>query len=67
MRINGSTGSGKNDMLYSEELAGPGGMVFYLFKEEHHTKEDIDKAKDYLRRNRDVVGIYIIDVNKAKE
>jgi hypothetical protein len=67
MRISGATGSEKTDMLYSEELAGPNGMAFFLYKEDFHTKEDIDKAKAYLRRNRDVVKIYILDVEKAEE
>lgn len=66
MRISGSTGAEKTDMLYSEVLAGSNGMVFYLYKENYHTKEDIDRAKSYLKRNRDVVNIYIVDVNKAE-
>ena len=35
---------------------GREGAGFCLFREPHHTDEDIKKAKEYLMRMRDVVG-----------
>jgi hypothetical protein len=46
----------KKKMFYGLELAGPEGARFWLFKEKHHTKEDIKIAKGYLKYNHDVVG-----------
>lgn len=46
-------------MFFSEELAGPGGMNFTLFREPGHTDEDEKEAKDYLRGSRDVVKLFV--------
>lgn len=57
--VHGSTGPEKEDYLYSEEITGPQGARFTLFEERYHSKEDRDKATRYLKRNFDVVKIYI--------
>ncbi len=56
----GSTGPEDSDFLYSCYLDGPQGMRFELLKQAHHTEEDVKKAKQWLRSNHDVVGIYVI-------
>jgi hypothetical protein len=54
--------NGKYDSLldkriyYGMELAGLEGARFWLFREEHHTEEDIKIAKRYLKCQRDVIG-----------
>jgi hypothetical protein len=48
-----------NGVVYDWGLAGPGGAWFNLFREPHHTQEDIDKAKRHLRNERDVVSIKV--------
>lgn len=45
------------DVAFDYGLAGPDGAWFMLLKEPKHTKEDIQKAGAYLRRNRDVVKL----------
>lgn len=65
MKVNGTTGPNRTDMLYAERLAGPHGSSFFLFKEKFHTKEDIKRAKAFLKRNQDVVSIHIIDSKEA--
>jgi hypothetical protein len=42
------------------ELAGPQGADFYLYPGEHHTAEDIEAAKEEIRTEHDVVGLYVI-------
>jgi hypothetical protein len=61
LRPNGATGGDINDMLYREDLAGPGGCAYQLFKESHHTDEDIKKAKAWLHYHHDVVKITIVN------
>ena len=68
--------NGKYDSLldkrvyYGMELAGFEGARFWLFKEEHHTEEDIKIATRYLKIQHDVAGrIKIIEekiVTKTK-
>jgi hypothetical protein len=48
-----------NGILYTWELAGPQGASFILFPDEIHTKEDIDRAKAWLRDNQDVVWLKV--------
>ena len=48
-------------VLYYDELSGPGGAHFFLFRETETTEEDIRKAKNRLRGSRDVTGFTIID------
>ena len=61
-RAEGVTGDGDyQDMLFSSYLTGPQGARFELFQEKQHGPEAIAKAKAYLKRNFDVVQIYIIE------
>jgi hypothetical protein len=55
----GSTGE-PTDMFYRSFLYDAEGAHFQLLKENHHTKADIERAKKWLRRNRDVVSIKLI-------
>jgi hypothetical protein len=48
-----------NGVVFDWGLAGPGGAWFTLFKEKHHTEEDIKQAKHYLHAKRDVVDLYV--------
>lgn len=50
-----------NGILYTWELAGPHGAAFLLFPDPHHTKQDIQKAKQELKDNQDVVAISVAD------
>lgn len=47
-------------VAYLEELAGSQGMDFALLREPAHSNEDIDRAKRWLRANRDVVTIRVL-------
>jgi len=61
-RAEGVTGEGEpEDMLFSSYITGPQGARFELFQEKQHGPEAIAKAKAYLKRNFDVVQIYIIE------
>ena len=46
-------------LFYQEELTPQGGR-FELFREPQHTDEDVNKAKNWLRHNHDVVGIKVV-------
>jgi hypothetical protein len=48
-----------NGVAFDWWLAGPDGAGFSLFQEPHHTPEDIDNAKRYLRSERDVVTLSV--------
>lgn len=48
-------------MLYRSHITGPAGAHYELFKETHHTDEDIKRAKQFLRNNFDVVSIHLIN------
>lgn len=62
----GVTGTGEpEDMFYNMHITGPQGARYELLKESHHTKEDINKAKAWLRHNFDVVKITIIKETKS--
>lgn len=57
----GCTGKGDHtDMLFRSHLYGPDGAFFELLKERHHTDEDVAKAKDWIRYNRDCTGFNIL-------
>ena len=59
-RPHGTTGDGNHsDLFYHEEITGPQGARYHLFKEKHHTTEDVERAKNWLKINFDVVKIYI--------
>lgn len=49
----------KKILFYQEELTPQGGR-FQLFRETQHTDEDVNKAKNWLRHNHDVVGIKVV-------
>jgi len=56
----GVTGSGEeSDMFYHDYITGPQGARFNLLREEHHTDEDVARAKRWLKNNMDVVKIYV--------
>ena len=58
----GVTGTGEDsDMLFYSYVTGPQGSRYELFKEKRHSSEDLVKAQKYLRRNFDVVKIYIYE------
>jgi len=66
-RAEGVTGTGeKEDMLFSSYLTGPQGARYELLREKHHTNDDVNRAKTYLKRNFDVVKIYIIKEHHEK-
>lgn len=44
---------------YHDELANCNGSSFSLFAEPHHTREDIARAKAWIRNRRDVVSIRV--------
>jgi thioesterase domain-containing protein len=46
----------QNGIYFHDELRGAGGAYFTLFREDKHTKEDIQQAKSWLKWNRDVTG-----------
>jgi len=50
-----------NGIVFRDELAGPAGSDFFLMPSEEHTKEDIKKAKRWLRNQRDVVSFYHVE------
>jgi hypothetical protein len=61
-RAEGVTGTGEHeDMLFSSYITGPQGARFELLKEKHHQDWMIHKAKAFLKRNFDVVKIYILE------
>lgn len=45
-------------LFYRMGLSMRGGY-FELLKESHHTNEDVDNAKEWLRKNHDVVSIKV--------
>lgn len=60
LRPNGATGEKDSDMLYREDLAGPNGCAYVLLREKHHTDEDVQRARQWLRYHHDVVSITIV-------
>lgn len=46
-------------LFYQEELT-PNGGRFELFREPQHTDEDVNRAKNWLRHNLDVVSIKVV-------
>lgn len=49
----------RNGVFYSWELAGPNGASFVLYRESHHTDEDIRLSERQLRNDRDVVRLTV--------
>ena len=52
---------------YREELSGPGGMSFILLPLPGQDSDAIDRAGEYLVRNRDVVRIFYFKSNELDE
>jgi hypothetical protein len=48
-----------NGVAYDWGLAGPSGAWFVLYKEGHHTDDDMWDAARELRRERDVVSLRV--------
>ena len=55
-----STGPEDSDFLFRSNVTGPQGAHYYLLKEKHHTKKDLNKAMGYIRSNFDAVSIHVI-------
>ena len=53
-----------NGMKYDWYVTGPQGARFNLYRLESHTKEQIEAAKAQLKREQDVVKIYVIKVSQ---
>lgn len=53
-------------VFFTEELAGRNGMAFFLLVEPHHSRENLARACNWLRMNRDVVSITLLRPPKVK-
>ena len=53
-------------LFYRSSITGPDGAHFELLREKRHTGEDVQRAKDWLRQNRDVVSISVIHETNGK-
>lgn len=51
----------KSVLFYKSYTTGADGARYDLLKEKHHTHEDVMKAKQFLRKNFDVVSIHILN------
>lgn len=51
---------GKPEMFFRSYLTGMDGARYELFREKHHTPEDIQRAKRYLKNNFDCLTIEVI-------
>lgn len=49
---------------YDWDLAGPDGIAVTIVKEAHHTDEDIERAKQEIRNDRDVVSMRVRQAEK---
>ena len=56
----GATGEHPRGFFYRSTVSGPDGADYELLKEEHHTNVDTAVAKQYLRRNFDVVSVRVV-------
>lgn len=61
---NDTTGPEHEDLFFNSHITGPQGARYELFRQSHHTNEDVAKAKRYLKRNFDVVSICVIKETK---
>lgn len=48
-----------NGIVFDWSLVNCDGAAFYLIRESHHSDEDIEIAKRYLRSDHDVVGLFV--------
>lgn len=46
-------------IIFNWELAGPHGADYFIFPADHHTKEDVENTKNWLRNNHDVVSLIV--------
>lgn len=46
-----------NGIEFTEQIESNRGASFILFPQKHHSKQDVENAKDEIRDNRDVVHI----------
>lgn len=54
-----TTGPELRDVLFRSHISGPNGAHYELLREPHHTDEDIETAKRFIRRNFDPVSIKV--------
>src|SRR5258708_39440761 len=55
-----------NGIVFDWELASSAGAAFELFREPHHTDDDIAKAESQLRQDRDVVSVSVTNVSESE-
>ena len=53
----------ENAVTFDSWMVGSSGMDFCLLQQPHHTRNDIALAKRYLRRDRDVIRITVVEVD----
>jgi hypothetical protein len=53
----------RNGVVYRWWLEGAHGAGFKLFREPHHTGDDMQQAEDQLRASRDVAELYIVTID----
>lgn len=64
-RVDGVTQARQSSaMFYNEELAGPDGMRYLLFKEPNQTPADLSNAKAFLRATQDVVTMRTVTITE---
>lgn len=51
-------------VFYKESLAGPSGKSFCLLKTPDTSAEEIQNAADEIKRSRDVVSLYVIEISE---
>lgn len=56
-----------NGVKYEFYASGPQGATFIIYKEEHHTAHNIQEAKDWLRKEHDVVSIKVEKYEQTTE
>lgn len=60
-----STGPESNDFLFRYYLASKDGAVYELLQEAHHTQEDRERARRFIKNNFDAIRIvFIIETKK---
>jgi hypothetical protein len=55
----------ENGVTYDSWMASSNGMTFCLLQQPQHTPADIAMAKRYLKRDRDVVRITVVEVDRV--
>lgn len=54
----------ENGVTYDSWLVGSSGMSFCLLQQPQHSGADIAMAKRYLKRDRDVIQITVVEVDR---